>query len=601
MRIAAVAVLLLLALSVFPAHGEERRTIEGWVLVPAVSGNGGSIINVTVQISYPGTGKIVVRNNGGESLVTDLTRTSMIMAFSTASLLAGYYWGSFDAVITLKTREKVAGPSGGFGVALLTFSLLTEGRNVGITGYTVTGSISPEGMSSRVGGVDVKCQISQERGLKLMLPLSNVGDLPQTCTARSPVAGLLEGRSAVLGLPEPVVVYNHSLPPAFYEAMRREARGLISEVSQLGVSSDEINLLLRRASENIETSPYSAASLAFSAYVEALRLRYSERGIQRNHLEQVANNLGKKVEELKRALDGAPRNGSIYYAEFLATAYTRLADAEARLTAARSLLARGAPITEIASQLALAEARLRTVEVWSRIASMLRNERPSLSADDIKLASQIYGSYVELATNYAVSYLEYILNYYRPANEESIRSSIEIVKNLVKRAGEERAAGNYLASIGFYRESLSRSLSTISSQGDISSAEMADRYLSELRRIMSIMSLYSFSRGYVSGLAPAYAEYSAVRYKYGEYSLAVGLMQEAAASVILWSALAIAKPSATFANIVIRDAQLQPTGQTGGGALSAAGWTLATLVIVSSFLLGFMISALLYMRGMRRG
>lgn len=598
MRIAAMVLLSLIALSLLPASGEERGVIEGWVLVPAVSGDGGSVINVTMKIIYPGSGKIVVTSSSGESFVSELTRYSMIMAFSTASLLAGYYWGSFDVVITLKTRERVAGPSGGFAVSLLAFSLLTEGRNLGISGYTITGSISPEGMSSRVGGVDVKCRVSQERGLKLMLPLSNVEDLQQSCRARSPVAGLIEARSVILGLPEPEVSYNLSLPQRFYEVMREEAQRLLADVVSLGVRTAEVNSLINRARENLNASPYSAASLAFSAYVEALRVKHAERLPQRGYFEQTIDALDKRAKELRGALDGAPRDGSIYYAEFLATAYTRLADAEARLASARALHSRGAAASEVAGQLALAEARLRTVEVWRQAAMALRNERPLVSAKDLELASRIFGSYVELATDYAVSYLDYVVKNYRPANEQAIVTSIDIIKDLVRKGREQRQAGNHLASIGFYRESLSRSLSTISSQGETLSREVAERYLAELRRIMSFMSLYSFSRGYVSGLAPAYAEYSAVRYGYGDYGIAVGLMQEAVASVILWSTLAISKPSVAFGNIVFSESQT-PTAQRAREAMPVS-WALVALTAVSSFVIGFMISALLYVRALRR-
>ncbi|MEN2999004.1 MAG: hypothetical protein ABDH61_00240 [Acidilobaceae archaeon] len=539
--------LLMVLLLILPTSAQESRhnALFGWIVVPAVDGGGGgSLLNVTVLVKYPGSGQAKVMTEVGESNVEELTRSSMIMAFMVGSLLAGYHWGLFDVSITIKTREKVSGPSGGFAVALLTYSLLLTMRNFSISDYAVTGAISPEGLSSRVGGVDTKCRVAQSRGLFLMVPTSNVRDLSAACVSSFPVTGVLEAFEAVAGMSALVGNISFRMPEGFNPAMKRAALELINLTdSTRGGLSPQARQSLARAREQLDRSPYSAASLAFAAYAEALRVQH-EQAVQSgglSWLRQEIERVKAEQRELRRRLDSQEREGSVYYVEFLATAYTRLADANSSLVAAEGTLNRGGAISDAISYLAFAKARIETVKVWLRTAEAVREGRPKIDERDLRVAALLFGKYVEAATNYAIRYVEHVIRYYSPTNVESLRMGAQIVDSLRKQGRAAIEAENYVAAIGFYREAFSRSISTLFVPPDITDRAFADEYRRELRNVLFLLSSYAYSRGLVSGLSPAYLEFSKVRYDYGDFSASVALMQEAVASTVLWSSLAATK------------------------------------------------------------
>jgi predicted S18 family serine protease len=581
-------------------------------MVPAVESSGkGTLINITVTITIPGSGVIRVVGERGARTVGETTRTSMVMAVKTGSLYAGYYWGSLDATIRIGTREEVEGPSGGFAIALLTYLMLVTHSNVGIKGFAVTGAISPDGLAAKVGGVSEKCRVAQESGYTLILPLANVNNVGPQCRSMIPVGGLLSGLRSVMGAPEVSIKASYPLPGEYNRSMRETAQRYIGEAEKLlrslrGARTpwtlEWVEGNITRARDLVDEHPYAAASLAFVAYVVALQSHYyvqlEERGVR--WAREEISRLKSEVERLKGELDSKPRSGSVYYLEFLATAYSRLADANSTLYSAESLIAKGLYTpADVARELGFAVARLDAVKTWVSIAERLRGEKPVIREDLAETIARIFGDYVRSSVEYASELVKYMIKAYNIPQQEAVylNTYLDVVRGLLERADREASKGNYLAAVGFYREALSKSLSRIFVPRDVTERDLVDGYLSELSNLQSLLTIAIASRGLTSGLAPAYADYAMVRYRLGDYELSLGLLEEAVASTILWYTVAL--KAASLAGPIEGVSLVASPPPTTPGSNALDFYVVVTLSILLSFLLGVTFSAWLSSRATR--
>ncbi|MEM1938482.1 MAG: S16 family serine protease [Acidilobaceae archaeon] len=603
-----VSMILVANLQVYSSQLEQRIILEGWIIVPAVEGRSrGNLINITVTVIFPGSGNIRVTGELGEYNVDEITRKSMVMAFMTGSMLAGYYWRLFDVIIKIMTREEISGPSGSFAIALLSYIMLSAMSNASIESFAVTGAISPDGLSSRVGGVDIKCRVAQGRGLTLILPLSNIQDIPPTCTSRIPTTGVLEAYSKITGFPEMMLNVSYSLPVNFNRVMSRASQAFIEESLKLVNMLPEnyrvnlnINQSLSRAYALLGSNPYASASLAFTVYVTTIQAFYSYQ-IDSNGLNWARSELlilNNELSKLKSELDSKPRSGSIYYLEFLATAYTRLADANSSLITSGRLINERANSNDIAYYLGYSKARIDSIKIWIEAADAVRDDKPVIGEGDVKKLALAYGDYVEAAISYATVLVDYIIRNYRPVNANNLRLYLENIRSLGEQAKKEASRGNYLASIGFYREAFSRSLSTLFTPPDVVERGLVDYYIKELARIQSLLTVQSSTRGLVSGLAPAYIDYSVVRYRYGDYEGSLRMMQEAVASTILWSMMILLKPVTPLMRETPILMEVSSGGQVVGGNLRS--YILITTLILAAFTIGLLSSLVIILRVLRK-
>ncbi len=551
---------------------ENQIVLTGWVMIPAVEGRGeGSLINVTITLTYPGSGKVEIKTLIGEGGVGSTTKASMTMAVKTGSLLAGVDWRLLDANIMINVRDNVEGPSGGFAVSLLTYLLLVYQRNIGVKDYTITGAISPEGLSSKVGGIDTKCRLAQRGGYTLVLPAGNVEDLTPDCANRVAVAGIVEALKVVKGMPRLYANITYELPEGFKSTMREATLHFLEEASRIrnkvpkgyempGVPAVNVSLVLSL----VEANPYASASMAFTAYVGAVQSQYYYM-VEKQGLTWAVKEAGRLEEELgkiKNMLDSMERRGSVYYIEFLATAYTRLADANASLTIAKGEALRGGSVEETASYLGLASARLESIRYWVKTAEAVKWEKPIIDERDVEKAAIAFGDYVKISASYADVLIDYVINAYRPPNSAVLRSQLNTVKDIVRAAGKEESKGNYVAALGFYREAFSRSLYWLFMRPENITEDVANSYRRELLTIQALLTSRIVLRGLVSGLAPAYSGYGEFKYIRGDYSDAIRLLEDAAASTILWSTL-------TLSPLAASGWTLQDTGTlTPGGAVA---------------------------------
>ncbi|MCE4621475.1 MAG: hypothetical protein F7B95_03420, partial [Desulfurococcales archaeon] len=379
----------------------NRVIITTWMLVPAVTkgsfGERGELINVTIQLSYPGSGTVNVVSGGG---VSNSTRYSALTAIVTASVLLGVDWSTVDFNISFSTQNSISGPSGSFSIALAAYVLLNPILDPGkLHRYVVTGAIAPEGLAGRVGGVGVKCEAATRQGYVFVLPLSNIADLRgYECRDYVPVAGILEAVLRVYGVNMSASVLSPVYPKPLVDSMKRAAEnmasyavGNISLVEKL-MSSNELPGSLSRylstlmaetrsyvelANEYKGRYPYSAASFAFRALVSALTARYLAEGYikgEKGYFNERLDAIISLLESLKEELD-AFNYTTLEQAEILSVAATRIADAEYAVEIARDY-ARAGNATNALEELAAADARVSSVISWMDSAKELEGSVP---------------------------------------------------------------------------------------------------------------------------------------------------------------------------------------------------------------------------------
>lgn len=542
-------ILVVLAAAYAPStvHAQDSWTATVIVKVPAVSDDlqTGRLIDVTVTVSYPGNGAIEVVSGGS---VDATTRTSMEMAVYTATLAAGLYWGSIDATVKINSIGSVAGPSGSFAVAIATLYALSERSAGSIEGYAITGAISPDTLSGSVGGIDVKCRVANEEGYILVIPGTNIVDVVDGCNYIAE-PGIISAMQ-LLGWPQASASFRLSLPEEFNSEMLRiarefrgEAEKVINEAATLLGSEageavkQQVTVFIERSVDLEDVSPYAAASQAFAALARAYALYYQgllqAEGV--NAINREITALETELARLQEELESMDPQGSIYYIEFLSTAYTRLADTRGTLEEAKVLLREGAP-EDAAANIGYARARLYTIEGWIDTAKALRDVGHTVPQDVLRLTALRASEYVGKAVEYAKSLAEYQIRVYNVPWKSSLRAYLAGIDGVISQAVVYLEKGNYVAAIGFYREALARTLSLVFASGVAAAGddEVYQSYMAEMSRVYSMLSLRSMGLGIASGMGEAYRQYSNAISIYSTPD-AIGLMEQAVASSLIWS------------------------------------------------------------------
>ncbi len=601
MRVEAAVVLVAMVVlaSAAPALAREGESwtvsVDFYLAAVDESGRKGTLIPATLTVRYPGEGRILVSSGGG---VDEVAETSMEEAVKLASLLAGVDWRTVDFNITLHTGSRVGGPSGSAMVALVAYTILAGSPTPNYTSeIVVTGAISPEGLVASVGGVEYKCEAAREAGLTLYYPLVNLtAQLIDECGGvNNTYTGILNLTSKVYGSPPlKVSLKVFPLPREFNETMRdaalemaEKAKKLLEAALEEGAQRESINATMRTINSSLEivdTHPYAAASLAFTALRNATIIYYSVKAEEEGFLDSVAENVSKQLERIENILDSMPRNGSIYYLEFVATAYTRLADARSSLLAYEKYSSAGRTLDAVVS-LATASARIDSIMHWIRSANASRNSTPTLSGGDVERLAYAVADYAETTARYARAIANYVVENY--GRSPSLLVYIDIIDELVSKAREYMGEGNYLAAIGFYREALSRSLSMLfqASLGSYRGPEpILDDYMAELERLYTMLASRLLAAGASPGLAPAYYDYGLVLWNRGDPASAILMLEEASASAITWATLLVARSNTTA------PPPMTSTGEAGGGGVEAPAWLAGVAVAMVGFLLGYIAS-----------
>lgn len=145
----------------------------------------GTAVNNPAQVreivqAAPVGGEIVfdfIRNKRALTVqvVTAASNTNRKVSTSGASYTTGY---QYAPTISYSAEGAVAGPSGGLALALGIFDLITENDLVADRTVAATGTIDPDGVVGRVGGVREKVYAAQRAGASAFLvPEENCADL----------------------------------------------------------------------------------------------------------------------------------------------------------------------------------------------------------------------------------------------------------------------------------------------------------------------------------------------------------------------------------------------------------------------------------------
>ncbi len=558
LKAAAVFLLAVLLAAQVAAAGQPPRVyVVDFYLAAVDEAEGrGSLLPARLTVTYPGSGSIAVTAGGG---VDDVTRLSMEQAVKLGALLAGVDWRVADFSIEIETEDSVGGPSGSAMVALVVYAVLSGSPRTPVwESIVVTGAVSPEGLVSSVGGVEYKCEAAADEGLTLYYPLVNLTEaLLAKCPGGRRYTGLLNLTASVFGSPLPAPgIGVYPLPASFNYTMREAAARMAEKALELLSRAEELGLPREQAeptrrgvelSLNLSsTHPYAAASLAFTALLNATRLYYAASaltggGINKTFLDAERARVAEELARLRSELDAMPREGSIFYVEFAATAYTRLAAANSSLLAYNRLLDESPQ--QAIYELAHASARIYSIREWISSARASIGDTPRVARADVERLAYSVEDYVETAAAYAESLAEYLVeNRYR---SRDLLVYIDIIKGLVEQARNFMDEGDYIAAVGFYREALSRSLDMLfqASIGAYNGPEdIIDDYMVELERVYTLLSWRLLSRGAAPGLAPAYYDYGLVLLAEGKREAGLLMMEESASSAILWSLLALAPP-----------------------------------------------------------
>ncbi len=577
-----VAGIVLLSVIAPAASAQYTRATVSLNLVAVVGDDQGEIVPATVTVT-PGGFNVELKANGNTGRVLN---ASTWMAVAVGSLYAGVDWNTISVTITLETNGDVEGPSGSVAIALATYLALTRG-NYSLSDYAITGAIGPGGSSTRVGGVDIKCKTAMTEGLTLVYPLANITPkLAEQCNG-VPVATILDAAWAVSGLPPGTLDFKIPVPGEFNETMRQVAYNLSEQAIRvsretLGYVPDIVQAYVNESMSLVDSYPYAAASRGYAALLAAYTEYYQSR--QDLDVQGEAARIRGVLAGLQDKLDGMDWNGSIFYIEFLATAYTRLAEAEATLEELAAIASPN-PVTA-ARMLAQAEARAETVKSWIATAERLRDVGPLVSQAELEAMISRFGQFTRMAAEYSNSMLDYMIQVYN-VPEEDIKPIIDSLNWLLSEAERYAAEGNSVAALGFYRQALSRSLMLFSTALEGQPMDVIEGYYKGLTQAYSLLHSRLAATGLVSGLALAYVSY-AQALKDTSPPVAVAMMQEAIASVIPWYTL------------LLKSAQPLEQGQaTGGAGVQLDDVTVSVITVAASYVLGVTLTMLALRRGMK--
>lgn len=148
--------LLLLLSSLFYACSGETS-----LNIPAVVGDGGSLVNVSMRL-VPGDGGVFVSTNPRTGMDT---QTSIEQAVGIAKISNPGAIDSCDVLITFggdSTGRYIEGPSAGAAMTVMAYSLLNNGTIRDDT--VITGTITPDGNIGAVGGLYEKARAAAFNG-----------------------------------------------------------------------------------------------------------------------------------------------------------------------------------------------------------------------------------------------------------------------------------------------------------------------------------------------------------------------------------------------------------------------------------------------------
>ncbi|MCE4616979.1 MAG: hypothetical protein F7C32_00095 [Desulfurococcales archaeon] len=584
---------------------KQPQAIATWFLAPAIdsSQKKASLINITILITYPGTGHITVKAGG---TVASTTRTSTMLAIYTAAIAANVDWRNYNYTVTFHIDMPIEGPSASFGIALATYLLLKDGIQ-GLP-YVVTGAISPDLTDLPVGGVAEKAEAAVEEGYTFFFPLANINTIPaENMTNETvPVTGLYNV-STFLGYDIPVTyTFNTTniLPPQYAARLRMDtdkmlaqARGNLTQAERILGADDPrieaINNFIQDVIESIQHGihPYTAASLAFTALFNSTRLYYLaliENGTL--NIEQEVLSLRQRISELAEEMNQSFE--TVYSFELLSIAQARLADANLTLEKLMNNTENADPEI-IAQSLGYASARIETVRHWYLSALELNETPPYLpSPEMVQYAVSAYLEYTKEATEYILAILQETVGN-SDIGKQMMQTYTRILE-MINVAEKELSAGRYAIALGLAHRALSDIVAmfagiTSEVASGVQYRNLMEEYLAYQIDTANRFILDIISAGYPSIIAIDYYEYALAKREAGvDPIVPMEFLSQSIASAIFWKILAASKT--TLSRNVTLETQTGTHGTTPTNMPELRDLVILILLTPAWIFLGYLIA-----------
>ncbi len=162
--------LVVVSIAAFLLVGLASATTQ--IYAPAVDSNGKGILTPVHVTATSGTGRI--RTDIQSSLIATETENSIRTAAEAASKEAGVSLDHVDINVDIDSQaEVIDGPSGGMAFGISIYNELVHLANASAANIrsdlVVTGAITEDGLSEKVGGVEEKITAASQSNAKLML------------------------------------------------------------------------------------------------------------------------------------------------------------------------------------------------------------------------------------------------------------------------------------------------------------------------------------------------------------------------------------------------------------------------------------------------
>jgi uncharacterized protein len=390
----AVAVLLLAAVLFSTVSAAASASLRLGLLAVKETDNGFEGVVISAELSLgPGNGSVVV---GPPGMVDESTVYSTRVGFMLAAALAGKSYDTMSLRLRFETSTPVGGPSAS-GFIASSLLLLALGLAPDTDNATMTGMVSPSGLVLAVAGVSAKARAAAAKGYRLIVVpgIEDSEALQRAAKGARVVAAcsILDAAEALSGEKLPLPSTEPPAPPV-PRVFSRDAKRFINYTEKLlpllpNKTRARVDGLLERARQVLETDPYSAASFAFTALLNAANATIASKGFE--FLEEKLNiTMDKALAEAEKAIQSTTFGSG----EICDTwRFAALSAASYRLYLAKHVSKQATPRSE-----ALALLRAISAKTWAEAARELHGPR-------------VPCSYLEEATNRTLEYAGVSLRY----------------------------------------------------------------------------------------------------------------------------------------------------------------------------------------------
>ncbi|MCE4623800.1 MAG: hypothetical protein F7B11_03520 [Caldisphaeraceae archaeon] len=574
-KVLGVIVMLLVSLFLlFPLASPIAKASQGgwsrstWVYLPAVVGtNKGAVINTTITLSYPGSGEVSVTSNG---TVQPSTIYSMKMAFIVAMLYSGLNYRDYNLKIFINASGTISGPSGSFGVMLATYGLANGLNTTALHKFTITGAVSPSGLSGPIGGLQEKCMAASKNNLTIAFPVGNlISSGVGFCKRYVPIPGIIAGIEKIYKSTPYRINISIGNNTYFNVNMRKASlffinrtKGILNAINQTMAYLPNQTLLkanvyelinntktdIHLAYKDLNDTPYASASYAFTSYYDALTVNYtiwlyriSKNGttFPTAFIIKTANKIINKAENLESKLINYSNVDTLYGQELLSVAFSRIADTIYNAKYLESLV-KGTPSISLslaAQNLAYINARLDSASSWADAAISSASTPPYITPSLIKTTALSSSTFAGTAISYADSLIEYYIKQFISIGNVEEANQLNAMKNnlnfLLTYANSLLKKGYYTAAIGIYEDALQNSLNIIFIVIGTSYPVITNSYTKELQNEFNLISSQLASRGLESSIDGSYMSYAKQIAKKDPAS-ALNIMEIAVIDSLIW-------------------------------------------------------------------